>query len=158
MLEEKDFECIEDISSYYVWHKYFGEKYTIRIWGGPLAASKPKEKHCIDKYTHVEIGLFSYKKDRNDHLGEYLYDETITKLGITWINNKYAESRSTNEPVTNVEKIINILQQAIGDNPQDFTSITMIRNEKPCKHCGRPNDVGVAECWHCCVPNPVVEV
>lgn len=26
--------------------------------------------------------------------------------------------------------------------------------ERPCTHCGRKNDIGVKECWHCLHPNP----
>lgn len=29
-----------------------------------------------------------------------------------------------------------------------------VRNEHPCPQCGRKNDIGVSECWHCLRPNP----
>lgn len=34
------------------------------------------------------------------------------------------------------------------------TNVAKTRNEKPCKNCKRPNDVGVGACWWCELDNP----
>jgi len=121
-----------------VWGLKIGE-YTLIVWSGGTAASTPSDEYLdLNKYTHLETAIY---------YGDKVLDLNIN-IEIQWVQ-PYSKNRGLNEPVENIEKLIERLRLM-----QELEKVPPPVIEKPCWHCGRKNFITDLVCWYCQNSNP----
>jgi hypothetical protein len=132
-----------------IFYKNIGE-YTLEVYLGKwgITCSDPTDFNLpFDKYKVVGVIL------ENKFKVAY---QSLSSIGISDIDDIYSkngkgyEKNCYNLTIQELERVYNKLNELAGIVSQSN------KNEKPCKKCGKMNDVGVSYCWsfNCGVKNP----
>jgi len=123
----------------------------LHVYGGADADSEPKTAMPLDSYLKLEVVIKYHYFLHYINAGRCWCEDK----GIYYINRDIDFDHGLFEPVENIIRFIQILKGEVIDPQAAKIAMNIAKKqEKPCRHCGRINDIGVIECWHCMIQNP----
>jgi len=145
-----EFEGLIDPSPLQSWSNIFfisfihnGKKRCFCIW--------PHNKKDLVTSEHMDVEM----RTAHDYTGDAIsINNWMDETGIdgTGLGGYSIATMNRKNVIDIVEKI---RQKKNGFTVKPLTGFTICKKpEKPCPRCGRMNDIGVKECWHCVMPNP----
>jgi hypothetical protein len=154
-----------------VWMKSFNKRFIMILWVQDGASCKPSQGGLdINSYKSYEMTIYRWRpcaSDPNymfepDVWASFTNDDLINLIGSDLYGFKFNGGPTHAEfvPKFIIDGIVVALDRLGPDNGSTVVAHQPVKNniivakEKPCKNCGRQNDIGISTCWWCSVAKP----
>ena len=134
-----------------LWQAIINDRFIVVIWVSSHSFCKPKMNGLsLDTYVEVEMNLFYYIN--GDIWGKQISNNKLKDMGLDFLGPRMSHYHYL--PIDMLFMAMNQLDSLGSEKPTVEVKVSAKVPEAKCKHCGRMNDIGIAECWNCLVRNP----